>query len=90
MLIDIGLFLGNQLLQQGKIKVTEKETIDESDVISLKHQLIEDIARLELRVFENGDQQMKSTLDVPVHQSGDWESIELANYTLAFRCSLNA
>ena len=90
MLIDIGLFLGNQLLQQGKIKVTEQETIDESDVISLKHQLIEDIARLELRVFENGDQQMKSTLDVPVHQSEDWESIELANYTLAFRCSLNA
>lgn len=90
MLIDIGLFQGDELLQQGKIKVTEQEQHDENEVISLKHQLIENIARIELRVFDNGEQQIKSNLDMPVHQSDDWESIELAQYTLAFRCTLNA
>ena len=90
MLIDIGLFQGEELLQQGKIKVTEQEQTDENEVISLKHQLIEDIARIELRVFDNGEQQIKSNLDMPVHHSDDWESIELAQYTLAFRCNLNA
>jgi hypothetical protein len=29
-------------------------------------------------------------LDMPVHQSTDWESIDLAGYTLAFRCTLDA
>ncbi|MEW5251692.1 hypothetical protein [Microbulbifer discodermiae] len=89
MLIDIGLFQEDELLQQSKIKVTEQEQIDENGAISLKHQLIEDVARIELRVYENGEQQIKSNLDMPVHQSDDWESIELAQYTLAFRCSLN-
>jgi hypothetical protein len=88
-LIDIGLFHGDELLQQGKIKVTEQEHTDENEVISLKHQLTDNMARIELRVFENGEQQIKSNLDMPVHQSDDWESIELAQYTLAFRCSLN-
>ncbi|MEX2962864.1 hypothetical protein [Microbulbifer sp. TYP-18] len=89
MLIDIGLFQEDELLQQSKIKVTEQEQIDENGAISLKRQLIEDVARIELRVYENGEQQIKSNLDMPVHQSDDWESIELAQYTLAFRCSLN-
>jgi len=89
-LIDIGLFQGDELLQQGKIKVTEQEQTYRNDVISLKHRLIEDVARIELRVFDNGEQQIKSNLDMPVHQSDDWESIEMAQYTLAFRCSLNA
>ena len=90
MLIDIGLFHGDELLQQSKIKVTEQEHTDENEVISMKHQLTDNMARIELRVFENGEQQIKSNLDMPVHQSDDWESIELAQYTLAFRCSLNA
>ena len=90
MLIDIGIFQGDELLHQGKIKVTEKEQVDENEVISLNHHLIEDIARIELRVFDNGEQKIKSNLDMPVHQLDDWESIELAQYTMAFRCSLNA
>lgn len=90
MLIDIGIFQGDQLLQRGKIKVTEQEQIDENEIISLKHQLIDDIANIELRVFDNGKQEIKSNLNMPVHQSDDWESIELAQFTLAFRCNLNA
>ena len=90
MLVEIGLFQGDELLLRGKIKVTDQEQNEENEVIALKHQLIDDIARIELRVFDHGEQQIKSNLDIPVHQSDDWESIELAQYTLAFRCSLNS
>jgi len=89
-LIEIGLFQGDELLQRGKIKVAELEQLEENDQISLKYQLIENSARIELRIFDNGVQQIKASLDMPIHQSDDWESIELAQYTLAFRCNLNA
>ncbi len=89
-LIEIGLFQGDELLQRGRIRVTEREQLEKNDLISLKHQLVENTARLELRVFEDGVQQIKSNLEMPVHQSDDWESIELAQYTLAFRCNLDA
>jgi hypothetical protein len=89
-LIEIGLFQGDELLQRGRIKVTEFEQFEENDQISVKHQLVEDAALIELRVFDNGVQQIKSNLEIPIHQSNDWESIELAQYTLAFRCNLNA
>jgi len=89
-LIEIGLFQGDELLQRGKIKVAELEQLEENDQISLKYQLIENSARIELRIFDNGVQQIKASLDMTIHQSDDWESIELAQYTLAFRCNLNA
>jgi hypothetical protein len=28
-------------------------------------------------------------LDMPIHQSEDWESIELEKYTFAFRCQID-
>ena len=90
MLIEFGLFQGDELLQRGRIKVTGFEQFEENEQISVKHQLVEKTAFIELRVFENGVQQIKSNLEMPIHQSDDWESIELAKYTLAFRCNLNA
>lgn len=90
MLIEIGLFLGDKLLEKGAIRVTEEEAVDESEIISLYHHLVDDIAKIELRVFDNGVQKLKSNLEMPIHESEDWESIELAEYTFAFKCRLNA
>lgn len=83
MLIEIGLFQGDELLERGRIKVTEFEQIEENDQISMKHQLIENAALIELHVFRNRVQQFKSNFEMPIHQSNDWGSIELAQYTLA-------
>jgi len=88
--VELGLFQNDKLLFQGEIKVTEKEYQEENEMIKLKHQLVNDEAIIEMRVFKNGEQVIKSTLDMPVHQSEDWESIELAQFTLAFKCKLNA
>ncbi len=90
MLIDIGLFQGDELLQQRKINVTDREQFEKNEQLLLKHQLVGNEARIEVRILDNGVQQIKSNLDMPVHQSEDWESIELAQYTFAFRCNLNA
>lgn len=90
MIIEIGLFLGEQLLERGTIRVTDQESINEYEVISLSHCLVNDVAKLELRVFDDDIQKVKSNLEMPVHESEDWESIELAEYTLAFKCRLDA
>ncbi len=90
MLIEIGLFQGDELLQQGKIIVTDSEQLEENEIISLRHQLVDNTALIELTIFDNAVQKIKSNLDMPVHQSEDWESIELDQYTFAFRCNLNA
>lgn len=90
MLVEIGLFFGEQLLERRAIRITDQEAIDENEVISLSHRLVNDVAKVELRVFDGGVQKIKSNLEMPVHESEDWESIELADYTLAFKCRLNA
>jgi hypothetical protein len=89
-LVELGLFLGDRLLEKGSIRITAKEVIDKSEVVSLRHRLVDDVAEIELSVFDCGVQKVKSNLEMPVHESEDWESIELAEYTLAFKCRLNA
>jgi len=88
--VELGLFEGDNLLFQGEINVTENEYKEENEILKIKHQLINDEAIIELRVMDQGEQIIKSTLNMPVHESEDWESIELANFTLAFKCKLNA
>ena len=88
--VEIGLFEEDNLLFQGEIQITEKEYEEENELIRIKHQIINDEAIIELRVFDDGEQIIKSTLDMPVHESEEWESIQLAHLTLAFKCKLNA
>lgn len=90
MLVEMGLFQGDNLLTKGMIKVAEQEQMEKNDVMELKYQLVGEAAELKLRVFGNGEQLIKSSLTMPVHESDDWESIELGGFTLAFRCRLNA
>ena len=90
MQVELGLFEGDSLLFQGEINITENEYQEENEIIKLKHQLISDEAIIEMRIFNEGKQIIKSTLNMPVHESDDWESIELSNFTLAFKCKLNA
>lgn len=90
MRVDLGLFEEDDLLFQGKITVADSECEEENELIKIKYQIISDEAIIQLRVFRDGEQVIKSTLCMPIHESEDWESIELAGYTLAFKCGLNA
>jgi hypothetical protein len=53
-------------------------------------QLSGDAAKIVLSSFAPPIGLKTVNLDVPVHQSADWESIELDKYTFAFRCLLDA
>ena len=90
MRVDLGLFEGDNLLFEGGITVTDKEYEEENEIIKLKHQLVNDEAVIELCIFNDGKQIQKSKLNMPIHESEDWESIELDKFTLAFKCKLNA
>lgn len=90
MRVEIGLFEEDNLLFQGEIKVKENEFQEENEIIKLKHQLINDEENIEVQIFNNEEEVTKSTLYMPVHESEDWESIKLVNFTLAFKCKLNA
>ena len=90
MRVDLGIFEGDNLLFQGGIAITDKEYKEENEIVTLKHQLVNDEAVIELRIFNEGEQILKSKLNMPIHESEDWESIELDKFTLAFKCKLNA
>lgn len=59
-------------------------------MLNIKHRLFEDMAEITIEAFADGEILVKSTLHMPIHQSDDWEAIELAQFTLAFRCRLDA
>jgi len=88
--VELGIFESDNLLFQGEITITEEEYEEENEIIRLKHQLINNEAIIELRIFDGGVQVIKSSLNMPIHESDDWESIELVDFTLAFKCKLNA
>ena len=53
------------------------------------HKLGDEAADIVLDEFAESIELKHSTLLMPVHESADWESIELGKYTLAFWCRLN-
>lgn len=51
MRVELGIFEEDNLLFQGEINVTDTEYKEENELIKLKHQLINDEAIIELRIF---------------------------------------
>jgi hypothetical protein len=90
MRIELALFDGDSLLERGVIRVAQESSCDHLKLFHVGHRLDNGAARVVLSNFAPGIKLEKAHLDVPVHQSTDWESIDLAGYTLAFRCSLDA
>ncbi len=88
--MDYGFFEGDELLQKGFLLVTEKELKETHGVLSIKHKLLQEMAEITIEAFTETERHIKSTLHIPIHESGDWESIELAQFTLAFKCILDA
>ena len=90
MRVDIGFFEGDELLHRGALDISSRVQTEASGNLKFTHQLQGESAEIVIEVYSNGRQIIKSTLDMPVHQSDDWESIELSQFTLAFKCSTEA
>ena len=89
MLVEFALFDQDTLLERSAIRVTTEAQCAHLDLLYVAHQLIGDAAKIVLSSFAPTIGLKTVSLDVPVHQSADWESIELDKYTFAFRCLLD-
>jgi hypothetical protein len=89
MLVEFALFDQDTLLERSAIRVTTEAQCAHLALLHVAHQLRGDAAKIVLFSFAPTVGLKTVNLDVPVHQSADWESIELAKYTFAFRCSLD-
>jgi hypothetical protein len=87
--VDLGLFKGDVLLHRCSIQINPNEETQDLENLKIRHQLLDEMAEVEILIFECGEQVSKSSLSVPIHESDDWESIELGEFTLAFWCRLN-
>lgn len=90
MLVEFALFDKDSLLQRGVVRVTEEAQCLHLEKFHIAHQLAGDTAKVVLSNFAPDIGLKTAALDMPVHQSEDWESIELATHTFAFRCALDA
>lgn len=88
--VELGLFDGDSLLDRGVIQVTQESRCNRFNAFHVDHRLVGESAQLVLSRFAPGIDIKTAHLNMPVHQSSDWESIDLAGYTLAFRCTIGA
>jgi hypothetical protein len=90
MRVELALFDGDALLERGEIRVSTDSSCDHLELFHIAHRLRNDAAQVVLSNFSPRIKLNTVRLDMPVHHSSDWESIDLAGYTLAFRCWLDA
>jgi hypothetical protein len=89
MQVEFGLFDGDTLLERNAVRVTSEAQCAHLKLFHVAHQLSGDFAKIVLTSFASEVKLKSVSFDMPIHQSSDWESIELDRYTFAFRCSLD-
>jgi hypothetical protein len=90
MLVEFALFDDDTLIERSAVRVSADAQCAHLAQFQVAHQLRDDVAKIVLSNFSPDVALKTVNLDMPIHQSSDWESIELAKYTFAFRCSLEA
>ncbi|KAF1710653.1 hypothetical protein CSC70_08365 [Pseudoxanthomonas kalamensis DSM 18571] len=90
MRVDLGLFEGDTLLDRGVIHVGPDKVTDTFKHFRATHSLGSGAAEILLADFSSHVGLKTISLDMPIHESTDWESIDLDKYTVAFWCRLDA
>jgi len=89
MRVDLALFENDELLARNEIRVGAEQIISRFPLFQAAHRLGEDAADIVLSEFPAHIDLKRITLDMPIHESADWESMDLGRYTLAFWCRLD-
>ncbi|WP_242101558.1 hypothetical protein [Lysobacter sp. M2-1] len=90
MRVDLAFFDGDELLDRGELRIGVAELVSNFALFQATHRLGSDAANIVLANFPAHFDLKTISLDMPIHESADWESIELGRYTLAFWCRLDA
>jgi hypothetical protein len=88
--VELALFDGDVLIECGIVSVEVVSGCCHLKHFHIAHHLEGNAAQIVLHNFSTEIKLKTVKLDMPIHQSSDWESIDLAGYTVAFRCFLNA
>lgn len=89
MRVDLALFEGDALLGRTNFVVSATQVVDNFALFQITHVLGENAADIVLSNFAAHIDMKTITLDMPIHESADWESIDLGRYALAFWCRLD-
>ena len=89
MRVELALFDGDTLLDRGELCIASESGCNHLKLFHAAHRLNGDVAQIVLSKFPPSMHIKTSRLDMPLHRSDDWESIDLGGYTLVFRCSLD-
>jgi len=93
--IELGFFAGDVLLARGCITCRQHEETAELEGAgglqwTMKTRFEEPASPVEIDCERDGKRLYRAALRVGVHDSEDWESINLADiHTLAFRCRVD-
>jgi hypothetical protein len=90
MRVRLALFDGDALLERMEIVVGASERVDEFRLVRATHKLGAEAADIVLDKFADPVDLRSAKLHMPIHESDDWESIQLEKYTLVFWCHLDA
>jgi hypothetical protein len=88
--VDLALFEGDVLLGRHDFHVGATRTVSGFPLFQVTHGLGQDAADIVLSDFPAHVDLKTINLDMPIHESADWESIDLGRYTLVFWCRLDA
>ncbi len=90
MRVELALFHGDNLLSRDEIHVGAEPVSEMLSFYQADHRLGQDAADIVLSGFPEHTGLKRMTLDMPIHESMDWESMDIGGYTLAFWCRLDA
>ncbi|MEA9678656.1 hypothetical protein VDG01_19760, partial [Xanthomonas campestris pv. raphani] len=88
--VSLALFEGDTLLDRGCFNVGPDKAELPFSLFNVSHQLGSDSADVVLSGFPGRVDLKRIALDMPIHESLDWESIDLGRYTVVFWCRLQA
>ena len=77
MRVDLALFDGDTLLERQEILVTSTPKVERFGLFRASYKLAPDAAAVVPDAFASRIELRRSTLTIPVHESSDWQSIEL-------------
>ena len=90
MRVELALFEGDELLGRNDVCVGAVQLVSSFPLFQATLRLGQDAADIVLSNFPAHISLSTITLEMPIHESTDWESIDLGRYTLAFWCRLDA
>ena len=87
MIVEFGLIKKpSDMVMKGDLYITIEERTEETMVADIWHKIEDKDAHIKLSIHDN---KMEWMFLMPVHQSEDWEIIDLDEYFFQFKCELN-